>query len=117
MPVFTQPIAGVGLGSRIAYGLNTPQQNNVTASAVTLSIPAAIVADGGGNRFIADTGNNRVVMVNPSGTFTPTVVGSGFVLPVGLAVDAAGNLFVADAAFGISEIPNENGTLTRLISP
>ena len=24
VPVFTQPIAGVGLGSRIAYGLNTP---------------------------------------------------------------------------------------------
>ena len=111
VPVFTQPVAGVGIGSRIAYGLNTPQQNDITANGVSLSIPAAVVSDGGGNRFVADTGNNRVVMINPFSGITPTVVGSGFVFPVGVAVDAAGNLFVSDAAFGISEVPNENGTL------
>jgi sugar lactone lactonase YvrE len=110
VPVFTQPVAGVGLGSRVAYGLNTPLQYDVTASGLGFSIPAAVVADGAGNRFVADTGNNRVVMFPP--TFGPgTVVGTGFVFPVGVAVDAAGNLFVSDAAFGISEVPNENGVL------
>jgi sugar lactone lactonase YvrE len=108
--VFTQPVAGVGLGSRVAYGLNTPQQNDITAGGVSLSLPAAIVTDGGGNRFIADTGNNRVIMF-AQGSLTGNVVGSGFVLPIGIAVDAAGNLYVSDAAFGISVIPNENGTL------
>lgn len=111
VPVFTQPVAGVGLGSRVAYGLNTPQQNDITAAGVSLSIPAAVVADGGGNRFVADAGNNRIVMSNPFSGAPATVVGNGFVLPLGVAVDAAGNLFVADAAFGISEVPNENGTL------
>ncbi len=110
VPVFTQPVAGIGLGSRVAYGMNVPQQYSVTASGLSFTTPAAVVADGGGNRFVADTGNNRVVMF-PQGSFTGSVIGTGFVSPVGLAVDAAGNLFVADAAFGISEVPNENGTL------
>ena len=83
VPVFTQPVAGVGIGSRIAYGLNTPQQNDITANGVSLSIPAAVVSDGGGNRFVADTGNNRVVMSNPFSGITATVVGSGLCVPGG----------------------------------
>jgi len=108
--LFNQPVAGVGLGSRVAYGPNNPQQYTVTAAGVTFSIPAAVVSDGGGNRFVADTGNNRIVEF-PVGSLVGTVVGSGFVFPLGVAVDAAGNLYVTDAAFGLSVIPNENGTL------
>jgi sugar lactone lactonase YvrE len=110
VPVFTQPIAGVGLGSRIAYGPNPALQYTVAANGVSFTTPAAVVSDGGQNRFVADTGNNRVVEFG-FGSQTGTVVGSGFIFPLGVAVDAAGNLYVADAAFGLSVIPNEGGVL------
>jgi len=118
--VFNQPIAGIGLGSRVAFGQNPPLEYTVLADGKTFSVPAAVVSDGGGNRFVADTGNHRVVEF-PAGSFNGIVVGAGFVYPVGVAVDAAGNLYVSDAAFGLSIVPNENGTINtahqRVVTP
>src|SRR5262249_16941935 len=80
------------------------------ATAASLNQPLGIAVDTHGNLFIADTHNNRVRKVAPSGVIT-TVVGTGddaplgdngsassasLSLPWGLAVDNRDNLFIAD---------------------
>lgn len=80
------------------------------ATSAALNSPSEIAVDGKGNLFIADSGNNRVRMVNPAGVIT-TVAGTGtgdysgdagpatsaeLNNPQGIAVDGAGNLFIAD---------------------
>jgi uncharacterized protein (TIGR03437 family) len=72
--------------------------------------PEGIAADGAGNLFIADTGDNRIRKVTPAGTIS-TVAGNGtsgfggdggpatsaeLNNPISVAVDVAGNLFIAD---------------------
>jgi len=59
-----------------------------------LSQPYGVAVDNSGDIYVADSGNNRVVEITPSGT--STVVGSGFGTPKGVAVDNSGDVFVAD---------------------
>ncbi len=80
------------------------------ATAARLRSPGGVAADGAGNLFIADTGNNRIRKVDAAGVIT-TVAGDGMrgfggdggpaiaarlFFPRGVAVDGAGNLFIAD---------------------
>ena len=51
--------------------------------------------DSAGDVFIADSGNNRVVEVTPSGI--ETTIGSGLAFPEGVAVDGSGDVFIADS--------------------
>jgi uncharacterized protein (TIGR03437 family) len=86
------------------------------ATLAQLSRPSGITVDVPGNIYIADSGNNRIRRVAPSGIIT-TVAGSGpaasvggfsgdggpataaqLSRPVGVAVNAAGNLFISDYA-------------------
>jgi hypothetical protein len=81
------------------------------ASSATLSEPEGLAVDTTGDLFIADTGDARVRMVNPSGVIT-TVAGSGgggyggdggpatsalLLGPYSVALDSRGNLYIADA--------------------
>ena len=77
--------------------------------------PYSLAADSAGNIYIADTGNNAIKMVDPTGNLQ-TVVGTskpcfnkkcndnGSALkallwnPQGVVVDSAGNIFIADTA-------------------
>lgn len=73
-----------------------------------LNSPGSVAMDGAGNLFIADTGNNRVRRVSPSGMIT-TVAGIGTpgfsgeggpaanaqLSVSAVAADSAGNLFIA----------------------
>ena len=62
-----------------------------------LSLPSGIAADGSGNVYIADTGNNRVLKETYSaGSYTQSIIGSGLTAPQGVAVDAVGNVYIAD---------------------
>jgi sugar lactone lactonase YvrE len=80
------------------------------ATSANLNYPSGLAVDGSGNLFIADTNNERVRMVSPSGTIS-TVAGTGtrgfsgdggpavsarLSIPYGLAVDGLGNLFIVD---------------------
>ena len=80
------------------------------ATAARLNRPLAVAVDSLGRLFIADTGNNRVRMVDENGVIT-TVAGTGLqgysgnggpgVLakldaPAGVAVDGADHVFIAD---------------------
>ncbi len=68
----------------------------------SLHAPASVAADGKGNVYIADTGNNRVVEVSPSGTGygAPVTILSGLSAPGGVASDWSGNLFISDTGNG-----------------
>lgn len=85
------------------------------ATEAQLSCPAQLAFDAAGNLLIADSGNNRVRMVDTDGVVS-TVAGGGpagwdqgtfagdggpatearLRAPVGLAIDAEGNLYIAD---------------------
>jgi len=76
-----------------------------TSGAVATTVPTSLgsglskashlAVDGSGDVFVADTGNNRVVEITPSGT--QTVIGTGLLTPTAVAVDSAGNVFIADS--------------------
>ena len=69
----------------------------------TLNVPEAVIVDGAGNLYIADTGNQRVVYVPFDGALAPSLamtLGSGFNAPSAIALDSAGNIYVTDANAG-----------------
>jgi tripartite motif-containing protein 71 len=64
--------------------------------------PGGVAADGSGNVYVADSGNDRIQRFDASGTFLTTwgSAGSGngqFHFPEGVATDGSGNLYVADS--------------------
>jgi DNA-binding beta-propeller fold protein YncE len=76
--------------------------------------PAALDAAVNGNIFIADTGNDRVQMLNSDGSFGFVFGQSGsktgqFRGPQGIAVSGKGNIFVADTGNSRIQIFNPQG--------
>jgi sugar lactone lactonase YvrE len=80
------------------------------AASAWLNYPLGVAVDAAGNLYIADTYNNRIRKVSPSGIIS-TVAGNGergfsgdggpaasawLNYPLGAVVDAAGNLYIAD---------------------
>ncbi|HZQ38905.1 MAG TPA: protein kinase [Dehalococcoidia bacterium] len=73
-----------------------------------LAAPQGIAVDRQGNRYLADTGHERILRVEPGGKVTRLAgagvigdadgmgTGARFNTPEAIAVDAAGNLYVAD---------------------
>ncbi len=86
-----------------------------------MSSPQQLAVDSSGNLYIADSGNNRVIEVSPSGAGTLVSLG-GFTLnnPEGVAVDNLGNIFIADSGNNrVIEVTSSGSTLlsTALDSP
>jgi sugar lactone lactonase YvrE len=84
--------------------------DNGAATAATLSAPSAVALDSAGNLYIADTGNNRIRIVNAAGTIS-TFAGTGTTgysgdggaatsaqlnAPSGLALSPNDVLYIAD---------------------
>ena len=81
------------------------------ATSAKLNAPYGVALDASGNLYIPDSANNRVRVVNTSGTIstyagngTPAYLGDGgaatsaeLYSPLGVACDPAGNVYIADA--------------------
>lgn len=93
-----------------------------------LSQSFAVVVDGAGDLFIADTYNQRIRKVSPSGVIT-TVAGDGTAgysgdggpaanaqlnYPWGLALDGSGDLFVADSSNNRVRMISPNGNISTV---
>jgi len=89
-----------------------------TGTSAQFNTPRGISVDAAGYLYIADTGNNRIRLISPTGVVM-TIAGTGsagsvdgagnvaqFNSPSALAISASGNLYVADGA---------NGEVVRLI--
>ncbi len=97
------------------------------ATLAQLSNPMGVAVDAQGNVYIADSSNNRVRKVSPSGTIT-TVAGGGtagigdggtatsarLILPAGVAVDRKGNLYFADIGHSRVRKVSPGGTITTV---
>lgn len=88
-------------------GSTTAGNTNGTGNGASFHGPNAVAADSAGNVFVADSGNNEIRLVAPSGQVS-TVAGNGtagnsnnppeFDSPSGVAVNASGDVFVGDLA-------------------
>ena len=98
------------------------------ATNASLKMPFGVTMDSYGDFFIADTGNNRIRMVDTNGIIT-TVAGNGDArfsgdggaatnasinTPCGVAVDGRGNLFIADYANNCIRIVDTNGIIATV---
>ena len=101
------------------------------ATAAILNRPEAVAVDASGHLFIADTRNQRIRRVSPSGVIS-TVAGNGsygfsgdggpatsasLEYPAGVAVDASGNLFIADYSNNEIRKVSASGIITTIAGP
>jgi sugar lactone lactonase YvrE len=103
------------MGTEGAAPAATPAVRLIKMLAIPLNGPTGLVMDGGGYLHIADTGNNRVVIVAPTGRATvPVIPGGDLVSPQGIAVDQSGNMFIASTGNNTIVEVTPMGTVTVL---
>ncbi len=104
-------ITPAGVVSTLAGTAGQSNFTNGTGAAARFASPFGVAVDGGGNVYVADSGNHAIRKITAAGVVT-TVAGFGgsagatdgpasgarFNNPRGVAVDASGNLFVTDYA-------------------
>jgi uncharacterized protein (TIGR03437 family) len=120
-----------GIINTIAGGQSLFAGDGGPATSAQLNIihpPSGMATDAAGNVYIADTYNNRIRKVAPSGIIT-TMAGNGtggysgdggpatsaqLQNPTGLAMDAAGNLYIADTNNNAFRVVSPAGVISTL---
>ncbi len=131
-PSATSQTAAVNIGpgtiAIIAGQPGNPGTTNGHGTSALFNYPTSVAVDGSDNVYIADTSNNLIRMILPSGVVTtiagiPGVSGSAdstinssgtFNGPLGVASDTMGNVYVADTNNNTIRKITPNGTLTTL---
>jgi uncharacterized protein (TIGR03437 family) len=97
-------IAGTGdPGSKGDYG---------SAVLAELNAPRGIAIDSLNNLYVADSGNNQVRKITPSGIIVP--VATGLNGPQGVAVDSNGSVYIADTKNNLVVKVTASGVVTTL---
>lgn len=78
-------------------GSGTSGNTNGTGTAARFNFPTSVTADGSGNVYVADTGNNSIRKIVAATGVVSTFV-SGLTSPCDLAIDGSGNLYVAETS-------------------
>ncbi len=102
--------AGMALPPPLIFnGANTV----LDTGSIALSEPSSIVADGSGNLYVGDAGNNRIVEVTPQGGSSVLAISGlspALGSPAALAIDGAGNLYIADEGNSRVVVVSPSGT-------
>ncbi|MBV8666506.1 MAG: DUF4214 domain-containing protein [Burkholderiaceae bacterium] len=102
-------ISSTGVVSTFAGTAYAMGSADGVGAAARFNYPQGIATDSAGNVYVADTNNNTIRKITPTGTVS-TLAGTpgltlgvdgqgaaaGFVVPWGVATDGAGNVYVAD---------------------
>ncbi len=109
-------------------GLRGFSGNEGPATSASLCIPQNVKVDASGNLYVADTDNNMIRRVSPSGVIT-TVAGYGaagfsgdgsaatsaaLLVPNDMTLDASGNLYIADTGNHRIRKVSANGIITTV---
>ncbi len=113
-------VTPAGVVTTLAGSAGVSGSTDGTGSAARFNSPLALVVDGSGNVYVADSYNQLIRKITSAGVVSTvagsagqigTVDGTGatarFAYPQGIVVDSSGNLFVADT----------NGDTVRKITP
>lgn len=84
--------------------------------------PRGVFVDGKGLIYVADTGNDRVQIFNPDGTYNNMFGESGsgegqFRSPSSVVVNSVGNIYVADTKNKVVKVFNADGMFLFVIGP
>ncbi len=120
-------ISAAGVVATLAGGVLQSGLVDGTGTAARFNTPWGLALDGSGNLYVADSENNAIRRVSPSGVVTTiagnsgnigaqdgAAAGAGFNQPRGVAVDAAGNVFVADQGNSTLRLITPGGTVSTL---
>lgn len=89
-------VNGVGSGPQISIdgGSVVPVAATGLGGGAGKLGPTAIAIGPSGTSYIADSTNNQIVVISPTGT--QTTIGTGLKAPQGVAVDGAENVYISD---------------------
>ena len=113
-------------GDRDGYDNVYPGNSDGVGTAASFTAPNGLIADGAGNLYVADQGNNLIRKIVISTATVSTLAGgdspgtdgpgtmAGFNAPYAVAVDAQGNVYVADAYDFLIRVVTPAGVVSTL---
>ncbi len=95
--------------------------NRVSSTTLVLNHPRSVFVDAASRIFVADTNDDRIVVLSPTGQLLQTIGRSGhaagtFYKPSGVAADASGQIYVADTLNNRVQVLNASGTVVEAFS-